>query len=141
MKQPTDCRSHNISECYNSSSSNFDREKSYFRWLKKLTVNLIFDKKKWKRRHRTERLQDLSFDIIDIEETETFEITANEIHLIMDSLSPLKRQVFNLYYVEGYSHKEISHILGITENGSSSVLSKVRKELAEKITDYINKNK
>lgn len=122
-------------------SFDYQGEGSLFRWLKRLTVNMIFDKKKWKRRHRTERLQDLSSDIIDFDETSSEEITAEEIHVIMEALSPLKKQVFNLYYIEGYSHKEIGHILGITENGSSSVLSKVRRELAKMITDYINKNK
>ena len=39
------------------------------------------------------------------------------------------RTVFNLYSVEGYSHKEIAEILEISENTSKSQLSKARKYL------------
>ena len=37
--------------------------------------------------------------------------------------------VFNLYCVEGYSHKEIAEILDVSENTSKSQLSKARKYL------------
>ena len=39
------------------------------------------------------------------------------------------RTVFNLYVVEGYTHKEIAEILDISENTSKSQLSKARKYL------------
>lgn len=117
----------------------YQGEGSLFNWLKRLTVNMILDKKKWKRRHKTESLKDISSEIVDMNEAGSFDITAEEIHEIMDSLSPLKREVFILYYLEDYSHKEIGNLLGITENGSSSLLSKVRKELAEKVTKFIRK--
>jgi len=40
--------------------------------------------------------------------------------------------IFNLYVIEGYSHKEISEMLGISENTSKSQLSRVR---------FLSKNK
>jgi RNA polymerase sigma-70 factor (ECF subfamily) len=39
------------------------------------------------------------------------------------------RTVFNLYCLEGYSHKEIAEILNVSENTSKSQLSKARKYL------------
>ena len=39
------------------------------------------------------------------------------------------RKVFNLYCLEGYSHKEIAEILNVSENTSKSQLSKARKYL------------
>ena len=39
------------------------------------------------------------------------------------------RTVFNLYSLEGYTHKEIAEILDISENTSKSQLSKARKYL------------
>ena len=41
--------------------------------------------------------------------------------------------VFNLYAVEGYSHKEISEMLGISEGTSKSNLSRARATLQERI--------
>lgn len=43
------------------------------------------------------------------------------------------RTVFNMYVMEGYSHKEIAEALGITENTSRSQLQRARVALQEKI--------
>lgn len=43
------------------------------------------------------------------------------------------RTVFNLYAIEGYSHKEISQLLGISENTSKSQLSRARRQLQQKL--------
>ena len=53
-------------------------------------------------------------------------------NLIM-TLPPGFRTVFNLYAIEGYSHKEISEMLGITETTSRTQLSRARIWLQEKI--------
>ena len=45
------------------------------------------------------------------------------------------RVVFNLYAIEGYSHKEISEMLDIEESTSRSQLVKARRMLQEKILD------
>lgn len=44
------------------------------------------------------------------------------------------RTVFNLYAIEGYSHSEISEMLGISENTSKSQLSRARKWLQAQLT-------
>lgn len=48
------------------------------------------------------------------------------------------RTVFNMYAVEGYSHKEISDILGISESTSRSQLSRARTWLQNKIKENEN---
>ncbi|NDC79366.1 MAG: RNA polymerase sigma factor [Chitinophagia bacterium] len=45
------------------------------------------------------------------------------------------RTVFNLYAVEGYSHREIGEMLGISEGTSKSQLARARKALQEMIGD------
>lgn len=52
-------------------------------------------------------------------------------------LSDMRRAVFNLFCIDGYSHHEISKMLGISETGSSSILAKARKQLKEKIKQYL----
>ena len=49
----------------------------------------------------------------------------------------MRRAVFNLYCIDGYSHQEIGKMLGISERGSTSTLAKARKELKEKINQYL----
>ena len=46
------------------------------------------------------------------------------------------RIVFNLYAIEGYSHKEVSEILNIEESTSRSQLAKARKVLQDKLMKF-----
>lgn len=59
----------------------------------------------------------------------------------IQKLSDGYRTVFNLYVVEGYSHKEIGDMLGISEGTSKSQLARARYLLQKMITDsnYIGK--
>ena len=50
------------------------------------------------------------------------------------------RTIFNLYVIEGRSHKEIAAILGIKENSSASQLHRAKAMLAAKIKEYHNSN-
>ena len=50
----------------------------------------------------------------------------------------MRRAVFNLYCIDGYSHMEIGKMLGISEKGSAGVLAKARKQLKEEIRHYLN---
>ncbi|MGZ5247760.1 MAG: RNA polymerase sigma factor, partial [Flavitalea sp.] len=59
------------------------------------------------------------------------------INLIQD-LSPGYRTVFNLYVVEGYSHKEIGELLGISEGTSKSQLARAKSILQKKVTQYLS---
>jgi RNA polymerase sigma factor (sigma-70 family) len=52
---------------------------------------------------------------------------------IIQQLSPGYRMVFNLYAIDGYSHKEIAGIIGITEGASKSQLSRARTILKEQV--------
>lgn len=52
-------------------------------------------------------------------------------------LPELRRAVFNLYCIDGYSHKEIGGMLGISEKGSAGVLAKARKQLKQQIFQYL----
>jgi RNA polymerase sigma-70 factor (ECF subfamily) len=48
-------------------------------------------------------------------------------------LSPGYRTVFNLYVVEGYSHKEVAEMLNISEGTSKSQLARARYLLMEMV--------
>ena len=51
------------------------------------------------------------------------------------------RLVFNLYIIEGYSHKEIGKMLKIGESTSRSQLTKARKMLQQKVLASVEKEK
>lgn len=56
-----------------------------------------------------------------------------ELMELITTLPPGFRTVFNMYAIEGYSHKEISEMLGISETTSRTQLSRARTWLQEKI--------
>lgn len=60
-------------------------------------------------------------------------LDAKDLMALIQQLSPGYRMVFNLYALEGYSHREIAEIAGITEGASKSQLSRARSILKEKI--------
>ena len=56
-----------------------------------------------------------------------------ELISLVEQLPPVYRTAFNLFAVEGYSHKEIAEALGITEATSRSQVLRARQFLQEKI--------
>lgn len=61
------------------------------------------------------------------------QLDEEEIILLIQDLPEGFKAVFNLNIIEGYSHKEISALLGITESTSRSQLARARKILMKKI--------
>lgn len=61
-----------------------------------------------------------------------------ELMALILTLPPGFRTVFNLYALEGYSHKEISEMLGISETTSRTQLSRARLWLQNKIKEREN---
>ena len=61
------------------------------------------------------------------------ELEAQELLKIVQDLPAGFRTVFNLFAIEGYSHKEISDMLGITESTSRSQYTRARQLLQKKV--------
>jgi RNA polymerase sigma factor (sigma-70 family) len=99
-------------------------------WMRTIMVNTCIDFYRKNMRRRTDDIDQaysLSSDDPDI----LSNLTEQEILVAVQDLSPAYRAVFNLYVVEGYSHKEIGDALGITESTSRSNLVKARLKLQE----------
>lgn len=63
------------------------------------------------------------------------EIGYDELMKMIAALPPGFRTVFNMYVIEGYSHKEIAEALGISETTSRSQLQRARTLLQSKIKE------
>ena len=68
------------------------------------------------------------------------QIAAKDLLAIIQKLPPIYKMVFNLNAIEGYSHKEIGEMMGITESTSRSNLSKARAKLQEMVTPLVKQN-
>lgn len=60
-------------------------------------------------------------------------INAEALSGMIRELTPKYRMVFNLYAIEGYTHREIGEMLGISEGTSKSNLSRARAILQERV--------
>ena len=70
--------------------------------------------------------------------SQTQHIGYKELMRLVTSLPPGFRTVFNMYSIEGYSHKEIADMLGISETTSRTQLSRARIWLQKKIKEIEN---
>ena len=110
---------------------------SLYRWIRRIVINKALND--LRRIRKKGVLQDfpLKDDIAEPTEEEILAIPQEKMLEWISQLPELRRAVFNLYCIDGYSHKEIAKLLGISEKGSAGVLAKARKQLKQKIFQYI----
>jgi RNA polymerase sigma factor (sigma-70 family) len=103
-------------------------------WMRRIMINSSIDFYRKEMRHRSDDIETAQYKIA--EDTDiASNYTAQEILKAIQLLPPAYRAVFNLYAIEGYSHKEVADALGITESTSRSNLVKARV----KLKDMLNK--
>ena len=97
-------------------------------WIRRIMVNTAIDYYRKSIRRRTEDLEQ-AYDLSTADADAVSQCTEKEILEAVQQLSPAYRAVFNLYVIEGYSHREIAEMLDITESTSRSNLVKARSKL------------
>ena len=101
-------------------------------WIRRLMINTALEK--YRSQVILQRVEDVKGEVHDESENRIFsELTCEELVVLIQTLTPKYRLVFNLYAIEGYSHKEISEELGISVGTSKSNLSRARAILQGKI--------
>lgn len=109
-------------------------------WMRRITVNTAIDYYRRNVRRRTEDL-DEAFNLSTSDADAVSQCTEHEILEAIQQLTPAYRAVFNLYVLEGYSHKEIADLLEITESTSRSNLVKARAKLQEMLVERNHERK
>ena len=104
---------------------------SFEGWAKRLVVNYVLQQY----RNQGTFLELVSDNIFVVEEVEIDDesVTMEFLLKIIQELPDRYRLVFNLYAVDGYSHKEIAKMLEINEGTSKSNLARAKMILKEKI--------
>lgn len=107
-------------------------------WARKVMINtLINEYKKEKKHHETvlyvEELYE-SDEFADLNNAIS-KIDADQIYALISKLPHASQQVFNLYFLDGYKHKEISEMLDISEGTSKWHLNAAREKLKKMLLD------
>lgn len=106
-------------------------------WATKIAVNEALMFLKGSRKLETTLLDETKDNIADNEETpDTSGVTPEALHEMIRRLPDGYREVFNLYVIEGKSHKEIAQLLNIKEMTSASQLHRAKAFLAREINKY-----
>lgn len=102
-------------------------------WMRRITINTAIDYYRRNHRRRVENIEQ-AYDLSSQDADAISQYSEKEILAAIQQLTPAYRTVFNLYVIEGYSHKEIADLLEITESTSRSNLVKARVKLQEMLT-------
>ena len=105
-------------------------------WMKRIMINTAID------RYRSQVSEPWIQDIDQVNEPSEPEqasqnLTQEELLHLIQTLPNGYRTIFNLYAIEGYSHKEIADTFEITEGTSKSQLARARHMLQVKVREYL----
>lgn len=112
----------------------YKHEGSFEGWIRRIVVN---ESLTYLRRNRNMYLE-TELEAADFEpdyQSLSDNLEAEDLLKMISELPSGYRIVFNLYAIDGYSHKEIAEQLGISENTSKSQLSRARTYLQKLLTD------
>jgi len=118
----------------------FRNEGSFEGWVRRIFVNTAIEHFRRKRylqpvTEKEENTMDGKYvSVLD-------ELAEKDILALVQELSPGYRTVFNMYVVEGFTHKEIADMLGITEGTSKSQLSRAKVILQDMVNQFIDQQR
>lgn len=119
--------------------SSFRNEGSFEGWMRRIFVNTAIEH--FRRKKYLLPVTEKEENTLEGKYTSVLDnLSAKDIMKLIRELSPGYRTVFNLYVVEGYSHKEIADQLGISEGTSKSQLSRAKVILQEMVRKYMDRD-
>lgn len=113
----------------------YKEEGSFEGWMKRIIINTALQK------HRKEKLLQIVNEgqiedtAVEVDEDE---IPSDFLLKCIQELPSRYRQVFNLYVMDGFSHKEIAEMLEISVGTSKSNLARARQILKDRVENYQN---
>jgi len=112
----------------------FRGDGSFEGWIRRIFVNNSIEYfRKKANMYVVQETEALTYEYYD--DNAIHKLMKDDLMKIIQSLSVGYRTIFNLYVVEGYSHKEIGEMLNITEGTSKSQLARARYLLQKKVAE------
>jgi len=111
-----------------SNIKSFKGDGSFEGWMRRIIVNTAINKIRKDKREMLDYQEELT-DKKGVEMMYVETMSANDMMAMIEKMPLGYRTVFNMYAIDGFSHREIATELGIDEGTSRSQLSKARKFL------------
>jgi RNA polymerase sigma factor (sigma-70 family) len=117
--------------------ASYKHEGSFEGWMRRITVNTALEKFRSRNSlYRVEDIDQVPEPDAEPDNQDYAGLEAADLLDIIRELPPKYRMVFNLYAIEGYSHKEISDMINISEGTSKSNLSRARAILQRRVGSF-----
>jgi len=113
----------------------FKHKGSLAGWIRRVMINTALEK--FRKHNQLWAIgDDFEFEEDIDRDNVISDLSAQDLIKLIRELTPKYRMVFNLYAIEGYSHKEVSEMLGISEGTSKSNLARARYILQDKVKKH-----
>jgi RNA polymerase sigma factor (sigma-70 family) len=110
----------------------FRGEGSFEGWVRRIFVNTAIEQ--LRKKVELKRIDETHENTLEAKDINAISrLSEKDILELIQGLSPGYRTVFNMYEIEGYSHREIGEILGISEGTSKSQLARAKGLLRKEI--------
>ncbi|WP_347373051.1 RNA polymerase sigma factor [Aequorivita sp. Q41] len=106
---------------------------SFEGWMKRITIYKAIDKYKTKKHTNIELKDDILEEVVVFEEEPN--LSLDQLLKLIQELPDQYRLVFNLYQMDGFSHKEIASALNISEGTSKSNYHRAKLTLRDKVIE------
>ena len=118
----------------------FRGEGSFEGWIRRIFVNTAIEH--FRRKTYLQPITEKEENTVEAQYLSVLDSLAErDIISLVQQLSPGYRTVFNMYVVEGYTHKQIAEMLGISEGTSKSQLSRAKLILQDLVKTHIEKHR
>lgn len=117
------------------SLGSFREDADFKAWFRKILVNTALDHKRKNMRFSQ------AIEMVDTEVQTTYhsaidQLSAKDILNLMKNLNETQHLIFNLYEIDGYSHREIGEMLNIPESSSRTYLTRAKQALKNLLGEY-----
>jgi RNA polymerase sigma-70 factor (ECF subfamily) len=106
---------------------------SFEGWCKRIIINTALDHLRSNKRYKDIFSFEAIMPTYQVYNDGLNNMSMQELMTIIDSVSPVSKVVFNMFVIDGYSHKEISQNLNISVGTSKWHLSSARKQIQAKL--------
>ncbi len=124
----------------------YKTEVPFDRWIKRIMINTIINEYKSQQTNKSIFVptdfdsSNATFDSYSLNEIME-QIDVDHIKSLIHQLPVSHKEVFNLYVIDGYTHKEIAELMDIPSGTSKWLLAEARKKLKVMVTNSLNINK
>jgi RNA polymerase sigma factor (sigma-70 family) len=121
----------------------YKKEQPFEVWMRRVAINTLIDEYRKNKKHllnTVHKSNDMWYTNDEADSSDLLEtkLAYDQLNELLNSVPEVSRRVFNLFVVDGYSHREISEMLSMSEGTSKWHVNNARKILKEKAKIYLS---